>query len=168
VHVARYRGLARNATVISLDTEESGMELDTMQPTPTFDETAYEDTVDALAEHDDLTYKVWGGDWCKDCRAALPDFAAALDAAGIPDDRIEHYPVEREDSEKVGPQVDEYGVELIPTIIVERSSTGNQNPSASDEIAERDGDEVARFVEEEDRPAAVFIADQLEELEASA
>jgi len=145
------------------------MELDTMQPTPTFDETAYEDTVDALAEHDDLTYKVWGGDWCKDCRAALPDFAAALDAAGIPDDQIEHYPVEREDSEerrssddssgqsprehgeKVGPKVDEYGIELIPTI-----------------IAERDGDEVARFVEAEDRPAAVFIAEQLEELEASA
>jgi thiol-disulfide isomerase/thioredoxin len=162
------------------------MELDTMQPTPTFDETAYEDTVDTLAEHDDLTYKVWGGDWCKDCRAALPDFAAALDAAGIPDDRIEHYPVEREDSEersssdgssgqsprehgeKVGPKVDEYGIELIPTIVVERSSTGNQNPSASDDIAERDGDEVARFVEEEDRPAAVFIAEQLEELEASA
>ncbi len=122
-----------------------------MQPTPTFDETAHEDTVDALAEHDDLTYLVWGGDWCKDCRAVLPDFAAALDAAGVPEDRIEHYPVERENGEKVGPKVEEYGIELIPTIIVER-----------------DGEEVARFVEEEDRPAAVHIAEQLDELEASA
>ncbi|WP_135534440.1 TlpA family protein disulfide reductase [Halostella pelagica] len=143
------------------------MELDTMQPTPTFDETAYEDTVDTLAAHDDLTYKVWGGDWCKDCRAALPDFAAALDAAGIPDDRIEHYPVEREDGEKVGPLVEEYGIELIPTIIVERNSTDSQNSSAADDAVERDGDEVARFVEEEDRPAATFIAEQLEELETS-
>jgi thiol-disulfide isomerase/thioredoxin len=145
------------------------MTLDTMQPTPTFDATAHEDTIETLAEHDDLTYLVWGGDWCKDCRAALPDFAAALDAAGVPDEQIEHYPVEREESEersssgdssgqsprehgeKVGPRVEEYDIELIPTI-----------------VAERDGKEVARFVEEEDRPAAVHVAEQLDELEASA
>ena len=127
------------------------MTLDTMEPTPTWDGDAYEDTVEVLAAHDDLTYKVWGGDWCKDCRAVLPDFAAALSAAGVPEDRIEHYPVEREDGEKVGPKVDEYGIELIPTIIVER-----------------DGEEVARFVEEADRPAAVLIAEQLEDLEATA
>jgi len=122
-----------------------------MEPTPTWDGDAHGDTVETLAAHDDLTYKVWGGDWCKDCRAVLPDFAAALSAAGVPEDRIEHYPVEREDGEKVGPKVEEYGVELIPTVIVER-----------------DGEEVARFVESADRPAAAVIADQLADLDATA
>ncbi len=122
-----------------------------MEPTPTWDSDAHGDTVETLAAHDDLTYRVWGGDWCKDCRAVLPDFAAALDAAGVPEDRIEQYPVEREDGEKVGPKVEEYGIELIPTIIVERN-----------------GDEVARFVESADRPAAAVIADQLDELDATA
>ena len=127
------------------------MTLDTMEPTPTWDDEAYAETVDTLAAHDDLTYKVWGGDWCKDCRAVLPDFAAALDAAGVPEDRIEHYPVEREDGEKVGPRVDEYGIDLIPTIVVER-----------------DSEAVARFVEDGDRPAAVLVAEQLAELEPTA
>ncbi|WP_121821513.1 thioredoxin family protein [Halostella salina] len=127
------------------------MSLETMEPTPTWDSDAHGDTVETLAAHDDLTYRVWGGDWCKDCRAVLPDFAAALDAAGVPEDRIEQYPVEREDGEKVGPKVEEYGIELIPTIIVERN-----------------GDEVARFVESADRPAAAVIADQLDELDATA
>jgi len=127
--------------------------LETMEPNPVWVKDAYADTVDVLAKYrHDLDYHVWGGDWCKDCRAALPDFAAALDAAGVPDEQIEHYPVEREESEersssddssgqsprehgeKVGPRVEEYDIELIPTIVVER-----------------DGKEVARFVEEEDR-----------------
>jgi len=139
-----------------------------MEPTPTWDDEAYAETVDTLAAHDDLTYKVWGGDWCKDCRAVLPDFAAALDAAGVPEDRIEHYPVEREDGEKVGPRVEEYGIELIPTIIVERSSTGDQRSATADTVVERDGEAVARFVEDGDRPAAVLVAEQLAELEPTA
>ena len=120
--------------------------LETMEPNPVWDADSYADVVEALGA-DGLTFKVWGGDWCGDCRGQLPDFAAALDAAGVPDDRIEHYPVEKaEDGSKVGPGVDEYGVELIPTVVVER-----------------DGEEVARFVEEEPVGVAQYLADELRE-----
>ena len=121
-----------------------------MEPNPTWDAASYEDAVEALSR-DGLVVKVWGGDWCKDCRGRLPDFGAALDAAGVPEDRIEHYPVEKEDDgSKVGPLVEEYDVELIPTVVVEL-----------------DGEEVARFVEKEDDPIAVYLADRLVERELS-
>jgi thiol-disulfide isomerase/thioredoxin len=122
------------------------MSLETMQPTPTWSAEAYEETVDAFAAiADEITVKVWGGDWCKDCRAALPDFAAALEAAGVPEDSIEHYPVEKaDDGSKVGPGVEEYDIEYIPTIVIER-----------------EGAELTRFVESEDVPAAVWLADEL-------
>jgi thioredoxin 1 len=122
------------------------MTLETMAPNPVWDAESYPDAVSTLEHHAaDLTVKVWGADWCKDCRAVLPDFAAALEAASIPDDRIEQYPVEREDGEKVGPGVDEYNVALIPTIVIERENT-----------------EVARFVESEPEPAITVLADQLD------
>lgn len=123
------------------------MNLSTMEPNPTWDAASYEEAMDAWAAvSDDITVKVWGGDWCVDCRNQLPDFAAALDAAGVPEDAIEHYPVEKaDDGSKVGPGVDEYGIEYIPTVIVER-----------------DGEAVARFVEEEDQPIAVWLAERLE------
>jgi len=119
-----------------------------MQPTPTFDADAHGETVETWARvADDVTVKVWGGDWCADCRAVLPDFAAALDAAGVPEDAVEHYPVEKaDDGTKVGPRVDEYGIELIPTVVVEL-----------------DGAEVARFVESEPLPAAQYLAERLRE-----
>ncbi|KAB1188330.1 MULTISPECIES: thioredoxin family protein [Haloferax] len=118
--------------------------LETMQPNPAWDAASYEDAVATLGAAD-YTFKVWGGDWCGDCRRQLPDFAAALDAAGVADEHIEHYPVEKAgDGSKIGPLVDEYDIELIPTVVVEK-----------------DGDEVARFVEEEAVPIAVFLADQL-------
>jgi thiol-disulfide isomerase/thioredoxin len=122
------------------------MTLETMQPTPTWDAEAHADTVAVFAAlADDITVTVWGGDWCKDCRAQLPDFAAALDAAGVPDDSIVHYAVEKEDDgTKVGPQVEAYDIELIPTIVIER-----------------DGEELARFVEEEPVSAARYLADEL-------
>jgi thiol-disulfide isomerase/thioredoxin len=123
------------------------MELETMSPNPAWTPAGYEDTVETLREHDDVVYKVWAGDWCKDCRSQLPDFAAALDAADVEDDRIELFPVEREDGEKVGPGVEEATIEFIPTIVVER-----------------DGEELFRFVEDSDVPAAVFVAERLEEL----
>jgi thiol-disulfide isomerase/thioredoxin len=122
------------------------MTLETMQPNPAWNADAHAETV-AVFESvaDELTVKVWGGDWCKDCRSQLPDFGAALAAAGIPDDSIVHYAVEKEDDgSKVGPKVDEYGIELIPTVVVER-----------------DGEELARFVEEEPVPIATYLADQL-------
>ncbi|ADD06545.1 thioredoxin [Natrialba magadii ATCC 43099] len=120
------------------------MSLETMQPNPAWDAASYEDAVDTLEVHnDEVVYKVWGGDWCKDCRKLLPDFGAALDAASVPDDRIEEIAV---DQDKQGSGVDEYGIEYIPTIVVETD----------------DGEEVTRFVEEEAVPPAIWLADQLE------
>lgn len=123
------------------------MELETMRPNPAWDAPSYEESVDVLAALPESTvFKVWGGDWCKDCRKQLPDFGAALDAAEIPEERIEHYPVEKEDDgSKVGPKVEVYDIEYIPTVVVEI-----------------DGEEVVRFVEEEDRPIAVWLAERLE------
>jgi thioredoxin 1 len=122
------------------------MELETMRPNPVFDAESYDDAVavfESLA--DDIVVKVWGGDWCKDCRSQLPDFGAALDAAGV--DAVEHYPVEKaDDGSKDGPKVDEYGIELIPTVVVEDAATG---------------EELARFVEEEDVPIVVHLAERL-------
>ncbi|WP_436928933.1 thioredoxin family protein [Halosimplex halobium] len=125
------------------------MSLETMDPNPVWTEEAYAETVDVLAAlGDELTYKVWGGDWCIDCRSQLPDFGAALDAAGVPDGRIEEYAVEKEDDgTKVGPKVEEYDIEYIPTVVVERN-----------------GEEVARFVEEEPVPIAVYLARELDHL----
>ena len=122
------------------------MTLTTMSPNPVWTADAYEETVETLRAQDDVTYKVWGGDWCKDCRKQLPDFAAALDAAGVSPDRIEHLHVEREDGEKVGDLVEEYDIEFIPTVVVER-----------------DGEELFRYVEDADVPPAVYVAQHLEE-----
>ncbi len=120
------------------------MSLETMRPNPTWDAASYEDAVDALAAHrDELTYKIWGGDWCKDCRALLPDFGAALEAAEVPDERIEEFSLDRD---KQGPGVAEYDIELIPTIVVEND----------------EGEEITRFVEEENVPPAVWLADEIE------
>jgi len=125
------------------------MSLETMEPNPVWTEEAYADSVDTLASlRTELTYKVWGGDWCIDCRSQLPDFAAALEAADVPAHRIEHFPVEKADNgSKVGPEVEEYDIEYIPTVVVER-----------------DGEEVARFVEEEPVPISVYLARELEDL----
>jgi thiol-disulfide isomerase/thioredoxin len=118
--------------------------LETMQPNPAWDAASYAEAVEALSA-EGLVFKVWGGDWCVDCRGQLPDFGAALDAAGVPDERIEHYPVEKaEDGSKVGPGVEAYGIEYIPTVVVER-----------------DGEELTRFVEEADVPIAVYLAERL-------
>lgn len=120
--------------------------LETMEQNPVWDAASYEEEVGVLESiADDVVVKVWGGDWCKDCRRQLPDFGAALKAAGV--ERVEHYPVEKkEDGSKVGPLVEEYGIELIPTVVVE----------------DEDGEELARFVEEADVPILVHLARQLE------
>lgn len=127
------------------------MTLETMEPNPTWDPVAHEVTLEPFEERaDELTIHVWGADWCGDCRSALPDFAAALDAADVPEESIHQYEVEKlEDGSKEGPKVEEYGVEYIPTIVVERN-----------------GEEVARFVEKEPIPVAEFLAEQLNEVEA--
>ena len=118
------------------------MALETLEPNPVWSAEAHPDTVDTLeAYRVDLVYKIWGGDWCKDCRAQLPDFGAALDAAAVPEENIEHYAV---DQDKQGPGVEEYGIEYIPTVVVEQ-----------------DGEEVVRFVEEEPVPIAVYLAERI-------
>jgi len=152
---ARYRIAARRGAISSksqsgavkpTEDDPTIMTLETMEPNPVWTEGAYAETVDILAAHaDDLVYKVWGGDWCKDCRSQLPDFGAALDAAGVPDANVEHYAVEKEDDgTKVGPQVEAYDIEFIPTVVVER-----------------DGEEIARFVEDESVPIAVYLAQEI-------
>jgi len=129
----------------------SAVRLETMEPDPAWDAAAHGAAVDTLAAWAGaVTFRIWGGDWCGDCRGQLPQFGAALAAAGVPDDRIEHYPVEKEaDGSKTGPGVEAYGIELIPTVVVER-----------------DGEELARFVESEPVPIAEYLAGQLREQEA--
>ncbi|PSQ41176.1 thioredoxin [Halobacteriales archaeon QS_9_68_42] len=123
------------------------MKLETMRPNPVWDAESYEDAVATFeAMADDVVVKVWGGDWCKDCRSQLPDFGAAMEAAGV--DAVEHYPVEKaDDGSKIGPGVEEYGVERIPTVVVE----------------DDEGRELARFVEEAEVPLVVHLAEQLED-----
>jgi len=119
------------------------MSLETMEPNPVWVEDAYADTVDVFEAYgDELTFRVWGGDWCKDCRAQLPDFGAALDAGNVPVENIVHYEL---DQDKEGQGVDEYDIEFIPTVVVEHG-----------------GEEIARFVEEEAVPIAVYLADEIE------
>jgi thiol-disulfide isomerase/thioredoxin len=143
------------------------MELETMRPNPVFDENVYDDEIEVFgALADDIVVKVWGGDWCKDCRSQLPDFGAAMEAAGV--EAVEHYPVEKaDDGSKVGPEVDAYGIELIPTVVVERAPRSGADGSSgerSDPLDDREsGEELARFVEEEDRPIAVYLAERLEQ-----
>jgi thiol-disulfide isomerase/thioredoxin len=126
------------------------MQLETMRPNPAWTDAGYEDSVATFAAlADEIEVHVWGGDWCKDCRAQLPDFGAALAAAGVPDERVHHYPVEKhDDGSKSGEKVDEYGIERIPTVVVQR-----------------DGAELARFVEEASVPIVVHLADQLDAAE---
>ncbi|MDS0258198.1 thioredoxin [Haloarcula sp. S1CR25-12] len=130
--------------------------LETMEPNPVWVRDAYADTVDTLARYrTELDYHIWGGDWCKDCRAQLPDFGAALEAAEVPDARIHHYPTEKQDDgSKTGPGVEEYGIEYIPTVVVEYAPRSGDTSQAVEEIA--------RFVEEEPVPIAVHLADQIE------
>lgn len=122
------------------------MKLETMQPDPTWEPEGVDDAIETFqAVATEVTIKVWGGDWCKDCTNQLPAFAAALQAAGIDPTITEHFLVEKdEDGNKHGPMVREYDISLIPTIVIERN-----------------GNEVARFVESAEKPAIVELANQL-------
>jgi thiol-disulfide isomerase/thioredoxin len=114
-------------------------------PTSTWDPAEHSETVDAFeAAVGEVTYRVWGADWCGDCLSELPDFFAALDAAGVSDD---HVTVHEVDEDKDGELVEEYDVELIPTVVVERQIEDGG-----------EAEEVARFEEEADRPAADYLA----------
>ncbi|MEZ3165433.1 thioredoxin [Halorubrum sp. RMP-47] len=128
------------------------MSLETLAPADEADADTFDDSVlDALAA-DDYVFKVWGGDWCGDCQRQLPEFGAALAAAGVPDDRIEAYPVTKGPDGKEGELVEAYEIKLIPTVVVESP----------------DGEELARFVEEEDAAIAAYLAERLADAEATA
>jgi thiol-disulfide isomerase/thioredoxin len=135
------------------DSEQTEGRLETMEPNPVWDAESYPEVVETFGDlRESIVVKVWGGDWCTDCRSQLPDFGAALEAAGIPDERIEHYPTEKlDDDTKTGRLVEEYGIELIPTVVVEDAETG---------------EELARFVEKESVPIAVSLADRLGDIDA--
>lgn len=124
------------------------MELQTMTPADDWEPAPdTEDAVLALAEGD-YEFHVWGGDWCIDCETQLPAFGAALDYAGVDDDQIHHYPTEKEDDgSKTGPGVETYGIEYIPTVVVER-----------------DGEEIARFVESAEESIGVSLGKELRAL----
>ncbi len=116
------------------------MSLDTLTPDPTA--TPQQTTVatfERMAE--DIKIIVWGADWCGDCKRVLPQFGAVLAAADIPLTAVETIAVDRQ---KNGPKVEAYDIEYIPTIVIER-----------------DGTEIARFVESADRPVGDVLADQL-------
>ncbi|WP_435100308.1 TlpA family protein disulfide reductase [Halorubrum sp. N11] len=133
-------------TLETLDPDAAG------DPANAADADEYDPAVlDALAA-DDYRFKVWGGDWCGDCQRQLPAFGAALAAAGVSDDRIEDFPVTKGPNGKEGEGVDEYGIDLIPTVVVETA----------------DGEEVARFVEEADVSIAAFLARELADANGSA
>jgi thiol-disulfide isomerase/thioredoxin len=122
-----------------------------MRPDPAWDAASHPDAVAELGR-EGLVFRVWGGDWCGDCRGQLPGFAAALEAAGVSDGNVHQYPVEkREDGSKTGENVEEYGIDRIPTVVVEF-----------------EGREVARFVEEEPVPVATYLAERLREAELPA
>jgi thiol-disulfide isomerase/thioredoxin len=122
---------------------EAAETLETMRPAADWDPASHEAEIETLAD-ESLTFRVWSGDWCPDCREQLPAFAAALEAAGVPDERLYAYPVERTDEGKEGPEMDAYDVDRIPTVIVER-----------------DGEEVARFVESGPLPITATLAREL-------
>ena len=124
--------------------DETEGRLETMQPAPDWEPEARSDVIDTLGD-ETLRFRVWGGDWCPDCREQLPAFAAALTAAGVPDERVHTYQVTRTDDGKEGPLTDEFDVERIPTVVVER-----------------DGKEVARFVERSPLPIAETLTRALD------
>ena len=126
------------------------MTLETLEPDPSVDADTLDTAVlDALAG--DYRFTVWGGDWCIDCKRQLPAFGAALAAAGVPDDRIESFPVTKGDSGKEGPGVEAYDIDRIPTVVVETP----------------DGEEVARFVEDAEGSIAAELASDLADAEAT-
>ena len=128
------------------------MTLETLAPADDLGADAFDEAVLEALAADDYVFKVWGGDWCGDCQRQLPAFGAALAAAGVPEDRIEAFPVVKGPNGKEGEYVDEYGIELIPTVVVESP----------------EGEELARFVEDADVSIAEYLADRLADVEATA
>jgi hypothetical protein len=133
------------------------MTLDTMAPNPVWNASDHLKTVTTLSKIDaSFVFKIWCDDGCKDCRAQLPDFSAALSAANINPNCIEQYSVNRlPGGKKQGPLVEEYGISRIPTIILEQKidATSSSLPFQ----------EIARYVEFSDLSAADYLSEMLSE-----
>jgi len=133
-------GVHRSERLYASPADTTEMALETLAPAA--DATPAPVVVDQFERLDDeVTITVWGADWCGDCQRVLPAFAAVLEAANVPTERVTAIAVDRE---KRGPGVDTYDIEYIPTIVIER-----------------DGTEIARFVESADRPVGKVLAEQL-------
>lgn len=122
------------------------MTLQTLQPAETWDPAEHASAIETLRDwRDDLTIRIWCGDWCQDCQRELPSFGAALQVANVPESAITTFPVEKDaEGSKHGPKVTEYGIDSIPTVILER-----------------EGQEIARYVEPESNSILEHLVAQL-------
>jgi thiol-disulfide isomerase/thioredoxin len=78
------------------------------------------DTSDVSAfekNKDELNYIIFGGTWCDDTRAILPKFFALQEKAGIADDRISFFAVNRQ-KQTIGNVASAFNIINVPTIIV--------------------------------------------------
>jgi thiol-disulfide isomerase/thioredoxin len=64
-----------------------------------------------------LSYIIFGGTWCDDTRVILPKFFVLQEKAGIPDDRISFFAVNRE-KQTAGNVASAFNIINVPTIIV--------------------------------------------------
>ena len=64
-----------------------------------------------------LRYIIFGGTWCDDTRVILPKFFVLQEKAGIPDDRISFFAVNRQ-KQTTGNVASAFNIINVPTIIV--------------------------------------------------
>ncbi len=64
-----------------------------------------------------LSYIIFGGTWCDDTRVILPKFFVLQEKAGIPDDRISFFAVNRQ-KQTTGNVASAFNIINVPTIIV--------------------------------------------------
>lgn len=73
--------------------------------------------VGAMQRNTSVKYIVFGGTWCDDTRFILPKFFLLLEKAGIPDDRISLFGVDRQ-KQTLGNVASALNVTNVPTIII--------------------------------------------------
>lgn len=73
--------------------------------------------VGVLSRNNNIKYIVFGGTWCDDTRVILPKFFMLQEKAGIADDRISFFGVDRQ-KKTLGNLTSALNVTNVPTIIV--------------------------------------------------
>ena len=125
--------------------EPTTMTLETLAPAEDWSAADHREAVDTLASLGGADrILVWCDDGCKDCRALLPAFGAAVEAAGVEGRVVEHAVERLPEGEKRGPKVEAYGISRIPTVVIVRY-----------------GNEIARYEEGDGGPIAEALARQL-------